>query len=200
MELTEQTLAGTWHEQFRLWLEDALDAGLPEPSGMVLSTATPGGRPGVRSVLLRGISDSGFVFHTNYNSRKGRELAANPSASLLFPWYALGRQVVVDGLATRLTGAESDAYWACRPFPSQLSALASPQSEVIGSREILLDRRRALEQQYPAGRPIPRPAHWGGFRLAPDVVEFWQAGANRLHDRLRYRRDGATWVIERLAP
>ena len=198
-KLTESTLAATWLEQFSGWLEDAITAEVAEPYAMVVSAATPGGRPSVRTVLLRGISESGFVFHTNYASRKGQELAANPPVALLFPWYDLGRQVVVDGYAEVLDAAESDAYWATRPQGSQLSALASPQSQVIESREELEGRRATLFDKYGEG-PVPRPSHWGGFRVVPTAVEFWQAGANRLHDRLRYRRDVDTWIIERLAP
>ena len=197
--LSESTIAPTWLGQFELWMNDALQAGLAEPYGMVVATATPDGRPSVRSVLLRGVSDAGFVFHTNYSSRKGVELAANPSAALIFPWYSLGRQVVVDGAAERLPQLESDAYWASRPQPSQLSALASPQSLVIGSREELEVRRSRIEEQY-GDQPVARPAHWGGFRVVPEAVEFWSAGQNRLHDRLRYRMHGGTWILERLAP
>ncbi|HYN98358.1 MAG TPA: pyridoxamine 5'-phosphate oxidase, partial [Actinomycetota bacterium] len=169
--LSESTIAPTWLGQFELWMNDALQAGLAEPYGMVVATATPDGRPSVRSVLLRGVSDAGFVFHTNYSSRKGVELAANPSAALIFPWYSLGRQVVVDGAAERLPELESDAYWASRPQPSQLSALVSPQSQVIGSREELEARRSQIEEQY-GDQPVARPEHWGGFRVVPDAVEF----------------------------
>ncbi|MEX0790816.1 MAG: pyridoxamine 5'-phosphate oxidase [Actinomycetota bacterium] len=197
--LSEDDLAPTWIEQFDRWMDDALRAGIAEPYGMVVSTASPGGRPSSRSVLLRGVSKAGFVFHTNYHSRKGGELAANPAVSLLMPWYDLGRQVVVDGRAERLSSQESDAYWAARPQASRLSALASPQSQVIGSREELEVRRATLVDRYGEG-PVPRPSHWGGFRVAPTSVEFWQAGADRMHDRLRYRLEGGAWVVERLAP
>jgi pyridoxamine 5'-phosphate oxidase len=197
--LSENNLASTWFEQFDRWLKDALGAELAEPYAMVVSTATPEGRPSVRSVLLRGVSEAGFVFHTNYTSRKGRELAANPAAALLFPWYELRRQVVVDGDIEVLGAAESDAYWASRPQGSQLSALASPQSQVIGSREELEGLRAIMFDKYGTG-PVPRPSHWGGFRVVPTAVEFWQAGTDRMHDRLRYRLDGGTWLVERLAP
>lgn len=197
--LSENNLASTWFEQFDRWLTDALGADLAEPYAMVVSTATPEGRPGVRSVLLRGVSEAGFVFHTNYTSRKGRELAANPAAALLFPWYELRRQVVVDGNIEVLGAAESDAYWASRPQGSQLSALASPQSQVIGSREELEGLRAIMFDKYGTG-PVPRPSHWGGFRVVPTAVEFWQAGTDRMHDRLRYRLNGGTWLVERLAP
>ncbi len=180
-------------------MDEALNAGIAEPYGMVVSTASPDGRPGSRSVLLRGVSQAGFDFHTNYDSRKGRELAANPAVSLLMPWYDLGRQVVVDGSAERLSSAQSDTYWATRPRPSQLSALASPQSRVIGSRDELEGRRARLLEEY-GEDPVPRPPHWGGFRVAPTAVEFWQAGINRMHDRLRFRLEGGTWIVERLAP
>lgn len=197
--LSEDDLAPTWAEQFDRWMKDALGAGLAEPYAMVVSTSTPAGRPSVRSVLLRGVSEAGFVFHTNYTSRKGRELAANPAAALLFPWYNLRRQVVVEGNVEVLDAAESDAYWASRPQGSQLSALASPQSQVLGSREELEGRRATLFDKYGEG-PVPRPSHWGGFRVVPTAVEFWQAGPNRMHDRLRYRLEEGTWLTERLAP
>lgn len=198
--LSEAGLAATWLEQFRLWQQDAVDSGLTEPYAMVLATATPEGRPGARSVLLRGVDEAGFVCHTNYTSRKARELAANPAASLVFPWYDLGRQVVVDGRVERLGAAESDAYWETRPFSSRLSALASPQSQVIADRKVLEDRHAKLRAKYPPGSHVPRPDRWGGLRIVPDTVEFWQAGPNRLHDRLRFRRAGTGWIVERLAP
>jgi pyridoxamine 5'-phosphate oxidase len=197
--LSEGDFAPTWDQQFSRWLEDALGASLAEPYAMVVSTSTPEGRPSVRSVLLRGVSEAGFVFHTNYTSRKGRELAANPAAALLFPWYDLGRQVVVDGTVEVLEAAESDTYWASRPQPSQLSAVSSPQSQVMGSREELESRRAAMLDKYGSG-PVPRPAHWGGFRVVPTAVEFWQAGTDRMHDRLRYRLEQGAWKVERLAP
>jgi pyridoxamine 5'-phosphate oxidase len=198
--LTEAGLAGTWLEQFRVWQQDAVDAGLAEPYAMVLATATSDGRPGARSVLLRGVDEAGFVCHTNYTSRKGREIAENPAASLLFPWYDLGRQVVVDGRAESLSAAESDAYWEIRPFDSRLGALASPQSQVIPGRQMLEDRHAELRRQFPPGSHVPRPEHWGGLRIVPEAVEFWQARPNRLHDRLRFRRSGGSWTVERLAP
>lgn len=198
--LSEEPIASTWVAQFELWLDDAVKAGIAEPFAMVFSTATPEGRPSGRSVLLRAMDASGFVCHTNYNSRKGREVAANPMAALVFPWYELGRQVVVDGRVERLGTEESDAYFASRPHLSRLSALVSPQSQVIKSRRVLEDRHAQLQREYPEGTPVPRPAHWGGLRIVPDAVEFWQARPNRLHDRLRYRRDGDTWITERLAP
>ena len=197
--LSEDDLAPTWAQQFDRWLKDALEARLAEPYAMVVSTSTPQGRPSVRSVLLRGVSEAGFVFHTNYTSRKGQELAANPAAALVFPWYVIGRQVVVDGNVEVLDAAESDAYWASRPQGSQLSALASPQSQVIESREELEGRRATLFDKYGTGQ-VPRPSRWGGLKLVPTAVEFWQAGPDRLHDRLRYRLEDGAWLVERLAP
>ncbi len=199
-ELSEDTLAGTWLEQFNRWHQVVLSADLAEPYAMVVATATPEGRPGVRTVLLRGVAESGFVFHTNHNSRKGRELSANPRASLLFAWYDLNRQVIVDGMVQKLNPAESDAYWDSRPFGSRLSAMASPQSQVVDSRSVLEDRHASLESLYRPDQPLPRPAHWGGFLVVPDSVEFWQGRPNRLHDRLRFRREDDDWIVERLAP
>ena len=163
---------------------------------MVLATAGADGGPGARTVLLRGVDERGFVFYTNYHSRKGRELEANSRAALVFPWYALSRQVVVDGTAERLTPEESDRYFSERPVGSRLSAVASPQSQVVGSREELEQLWRQTEA---AGAPT-RPEWWGGFRVVPDAVEFWHGRENRLHDRLRFRWDGGAWELERLAP
>jgi pyridoxamine 5'-phosphate oxidase len=183
-------------EWFRAWRELAVG----EPNAMVVATAAPGGRPSARTVLLKGINHDGFAFYTNYDSRKGRELAANPQATLLFSWHPVGRQVVVEGPVARLTPAESDAYWATRPWGSRIGAAASPQSRVVSGRQELDDRFAAVEAEY-AGRDIPRPAHWGGYRVAPDRIEFWQGRANRVHDRLLYSRDDAGgWRLERLAP
>jgi pyridoxamine 5'-phosphate oxidase len=181
-------------------LAEAQSAGLPEPNAMVVATATASGSTGARTVLLRGVDERGFAFYTNYGSRKGRELEDNPRASLVFPWYALSRQVIVDGTVERLSPEESDEYFAARPPGSRLSALASPQSEVIESREALERLWEAAAAGNPAGSPPARPDWWGGFRVEPHAVEFWQGGENRLHDRLRFRRDGGEWVLERLAP
>jgi len=185
-------------EQVRRWLADAEAAGVPEPTGFSLTTVDPTGRPSSRNVLLRGL-DSGLVFYTNRTSAKGRDLAADPRCAALFSWFGLQRQIRVEGLAFPVADAESDAYFATRPRGSQVGAWASPQSEVIPDREELERRVAEIEERFD-GVEVPRPAHWGGYRLVPDVVEVWQGRPSRLHDRLRYRRDGDGWVIERLAP
>jgi len=166
---------------------------------MTLATATRGGRTSARMVLLKGIDDRGFLFFTNYASRKGRELAANPHAALVFYWREVNRQVRVTGRVSKLPGAESDAYFATRPHGSRLAALASRQSAVIPSRAALETRFAELERRYPGDSP-PRPINWGGYRVHPDEIEFWQQGANRLHDRLRYRKSRGAWILERLSP
>lgn len=186
--------------QFQAWFDAAVAAGHPEPNAMAVATATLEGAPSARMTLLKGLDERGFVFYTNYESRKGGELAANPRAALIFFWVLLERQVRVEGRVERVSGAESDTYFHSRPVGSQLGAAASPQSQVIGGRAELEQAYRALEETY-AGREVPRPPHWGGFRVLPHVIEFWQGRPSRLHDRLRYTRapDG-DWRIERLAP
>lgn len=198
--LAEKDLARDPFRQFEKWFEEAGAAKLPEPNAMVLSTADRSGRPSSRTVLLRGADGRGFVFFTHYEGRKGRELEANPRASLLFPWFALERQVIVEGPVTRVAPEESDAYFQSRPRGSQIGAWVSQQSAIIPSRAVLEDGYKAVEKKYD-GREVPRPANWGGFRLDPETVEFWQGRRNRLHDRLRFRRmkDGG-WTVERLAP
>jgi pyridoxamine 5'-phosphate oxidase len=194
-------LAGTWHEQFDRWFADAMAAGLPEPNAMVLSTADATGRPSARTVLLKGIDERGLVFFTNYESAKGAELRANPYAALLFPWFPMMRQIAVRGTVTEVDRVETETYFAGRPRTSQIAAWASPQSRVLPDRAALDDRFTATERRFPAESAVPAPPHWGGLRVAPETVEFWQGRSGRLHDRLRYRRtDQGEWIIERLAP
>jgi pyridoxamine 5'-phosphate oxidase len=200
--LDEADLADDPVEQFRRWFAAWHEVAVGDPNAMVVTTATPDGRPSVRTVLLRALDDDGFVFFSNHDSRKGRELAANPHAALLFPWHPLGRQVIVEGTATPVDAAESDAYWVTRPRGSQIAALASPQSQVIPDRAGVERRWAELETEL-AGREVPRPANWGGIRVAHERLEFWQGRERRMHDRLVYRRDVTRptgWRIERLAP
>ena len=182
------------------WLATAVAAGVPEPNAMVLSTVTGEGRPRARSVLLKELGPDGFVFYTNRTSAKGQDLAANPWACLLFPWFALQRQVIIQGPVSPLSTGDSEPYFHSRARGSQLGAWASRQSSVIGSRAELDDRYAWLAERWPDGTQVPMPSFWGGYRLRPGTIEFWQGRANRMHDRLRYRREGARWVIERLAP
>jgi len=192
--LREADVAKDPLEQFRTWFAEAA-AALETAEAVVLATATPAGAPSARMVLLKRADERGFAFFSGYESRKGRELATNPQGALLFYWQPLGRQVRVEGLVERLTDRESDAYFDSRPPASRLSAAASPQSEVVPSREALEARVRELVRE-----DVRRPESWGGFLLVPHTYEFWQHRENRLHDRLRYRRVADTWVLERLAP
>ncbi|WP_276320731.1 pyridoxamine 5'-phosphate oxidase [Phytoactinopolyspora endophytica] len=196
--LLESDAAADPFTQFRSWLHDSVTAGLPEPNAMVLATATRDGVPSSRHVLLKELDDEGFVFFTNHGSRKASELSDNPHASLCFPWFPMERQVVACGTAAAISREESQAYWVTRPRDSQIGAWASQQSTVIGSREELESEAAAMAKRFP--EEVPLPDFWGGFRLVPDTVEFWQGGLGRLHDRLRYRRAGEAWVLERLAP
>jgi pyridoxamine 5'-phosphate oxidase len=186
-------------EQFRVWLAAAREAGIYEPEAMTVSTVDAEGRPAARYVLLRGLDERGYCFYTNYRSAKARALAAHPYAALTFGWLQIHRSVRVEGPVERLPEAESDAYFAGRPRAARISAWASPQSEVISSREELERAAAAVERRF-AGAEIPRPPHWGGFLVRPERIELWQGRSGRLHDRLRYERAGAGWRIERLAP
>lgn len=185
----------------RRWLDEAVEAGLHEPNAVVVASVGADGRPAARTVLLKGLDDAGFVFYTNYASRKGRELEASGRAALLFPWHDLQRQVRVEGAVTRVDPAESAAYFAQRPRGSQLGAWASPQSDVVGSRSELDQRYAEVEARF-AGVDVPVPPHWGGYRVTPETVELWQGRSGRMHDRLVYRpaEAGEGWVVERLAP
>ena len=198
--LSERDLASDPFAQFQLWFGQAVAAGVPQPNAMSLATVGLDGRPAARMVLLKGLDEQGFVFYSNYESRKGAELAAKPWAALLFYWVELHRQVRIEGQVARVSAEESDAYFASRPLGSQIGASASPQSQVIAGRDALDARVRELEAAY-ADQAPPRPAYWGGYRVIPTSIEFWQGRLNRLHDRLRYRRDQENgWLVERLAP
>lgn len=199
--LQEADVARDPLRQFTLWYEAAVAAKVPEPEAMTLSTATPEGRPSARIVLLRGYDDRGFCFFSNYNSHKGRELAANPYAALTFHWVEQERQVRIEGRVEKTSAAESDAYFFSRPSRSRIGAWSSPQSDVIPNRETLDELFKRFKEQYPDESAIPRPEHWGGYRLIPTRIEFWQGRPSRLHDRLQFSRDGeADWKLQRLAP
>jgi pyridoxamine 5'-phosphate oxidase len=196
--LDEAELAPTWLGQFHRWFADAQTAGLVEPNAMVLATAHPSARPSLRTVLCKGVDARGFLLFTNLGSRKGAEALANPQASLLFPWHPLERQVIVEGTVERVDPAEADAYWASRPYGSRLGGAASAQSQVIASRAVLEEEQERLARAHPEA--VPRPESWGGLRIRPQSVEFWQGRHDRLHDRLRYRAEHGDWTVERLSP
>lgn len=185
--------------QFTRWFDAALQAGVPEPNAMHLATVDADGRPAGRIVLLKGIQDGGFVFYTNYQSRKGQELAAHPVASLTFFYQELERQIRIEGSVEKVSAEDSDAYFKSRPRGSQIGAWVSHQSDVIVSRQALEEHQHELVIKF-GGQAIPRPPHWGGYRVIPDQVEFWQGRPSRLHDRIRYRLEDRRWVIERLSP
>lgn len=197
--LDEQQVGRDPLQQFGLWMVEAIHAKVPEPTAMNLSTVDAGGRPSGRIVLLKGVDPRGFVFFTNYESRKGRDLAARPVAALTFMWKELERQVRIEGTVEKVSGAESDAYYETRPLGSRIGAWASPQSEAIENRAWLEERLAALTKEY--GEQPTRPEHWGGYRVMPERIEFWQGRLSRLHDRIVFtREEGGGWKIARLAP
>ena len=196
--LDESRVSSDPFKQFRQWLREAAGRRAPLPEIMTLATATRSGRPSARTLLLRIFDNSGFVFYTNYSGRKGKELAENPRAALVFYWPRLGRQIRVEGSVAKVSPRESDNYFSSRPRDSQLSAWASQQSRVVRNRRFLEEQVKRFDQKY--FREVPRPPNWGGYRLQPSVFEFWKERPGRLHDRLRYRRSGGRWIVERLAP
>jgi len=199
--IDENGIASDPFHQFTTWYDEAVAAGLPEPEAMTLSTATLEGRPSARIVLLRGYDERGFCFFSNYASQKGRELAANPYAAVTFHWVELERQVRIAGRVEKVSAAESDAYFKSRPAQSRIGAWSSPQSEVIASRDTLEQLVKEYQEKYSDEAAIPRPEHWGGYRVLPERIEFWQGRPSRLHDRLRFSRiEQESWTLERLAP
>ncbi|MET0236026.1 MAG: pyridoxamine 5'-phosphate oxidase [Kibdelosporangium sp.] len=198
--LDESELAATWHDQLQYWLDQAARLGVIEPNAMVLATSDPQGRPSSRTVLAKGLDERGVVFFTNYTSTKSHELNATRYASATFPWYSLQRQAHVRGSVEKVDAAETAAYWASRPRESQLGAWASPQSVVVSGRNTLDSSLANIKRQFADADEVPVPPHWGGWRIRPDVVEFWQGRRNRMHDRLRYRESMDGWKVERLGP
>jgi len=196
----ESALAETWHEQLENWLSQAMSEALAEPNAMVLATADADGRPSSRTVLCKGLDERGVVFYTNYTSVKSHDLTATRYASATFPWYPLQRQVTVRGEVEKVSADETAAYWAQRPRGSQLGAWASPQSRVVDGRRALENAQRNIERRFADVEHIPAPPHWGGWRIRPDFVEFWQGRQDRMHDRLRFHRTDDGWHVERLAP
>jgi pyridoxamine 5'-phosphate oxidase len=199
-ELDEATVASDPIEQFARWMADAIAEPLPEPTAMALATVSASGRPRARMVLLKSFDEAGFTFYTNRTSRKASDLAEVPRACLVFPWHPMQRQVIVEGTVTALSTGQSEPYFHSRPRGSQLAAWASRQSTLIASRSELEDRYAELAERWPEGTEVPMPDFWGGYRLEPEIVEFWRGRPSRMHDRLRYRRTPAGWLLERLAP
>jgi pyridoxamine 5'-phosphate oxidase len=199
--LDEGWLASTWLEQFTLWFDEAkASPDLVEPNAMVFATADAAGHPSARTVLLKAIDERGLVLYTNLHSRKGRAATENPRGCLVFPWHPIERQVIVAGAIEPVDPEDADAYFASRPYGARIGALASPQSQTIADRSVLEASREELEARYPPEGEVPRPEQWSGLRIVPETVEFWQGRPNRLHDRLRFRREGEAWLVERLAP
>jgi pyridoxamine 5'-phosphate oxidase len=198
--LSEAELAATWHEQLQLWLDEAIQAGAPEPNAMVLATANAEGIPASRTVLMKGLDERGVVFFTNYTSAKSHDLMATRFASATFPWYTLHRQATVRGTVEKVTQAETATYWASRPRGSQLGAWASPQSIVVSDRTVLENALANVQRRFADADEVPVPPHWGGWRIRPEVVEFWQGRMDRMHDRLRFKQGRDGWKVERVGP
>lgn len=198
--LLETDLETTWHEQLQRWLDEARGAGLPEANAMVLATANAEGVPSSRTVLCKGIDERGVVLYTNYTSAKSHELEATRLASVTFPWFAMQRQAHVRGTVEKVSAEETRAYWNSRPRGSQLGAWASPQSSVVNGRGVLDSALAKIERQFAGVDEIPVPPHWGGWRIKPELVEFWQGREDRLHDRLRFRKQNDAWSVQRIAP
>ena len=197
--LSRENLRTNPFEQFSLWMDQALEAGIIDPTAMSVATVDPEGKPWQRMVLLKGFDERGFVFYTNLGSRKASDITSNPQVSLQFPWLQLDRQVIVGGMAERLADNENSDYFKSRPISSQLAAWASEQSSPIASREVLEAQFNAVQQRFESGE-VPLPEFWGGYRIVPREFEFWQGGENRLHDRFSFQRDGDSWIISRLSP
>jgi pyridoxamine 5'-phosphate oxidase len=198
--LTESDLAATWYEQLQLWLDDATRAGVAEPNAMVLATANADGLPSSRTVLAKGLDERGLVFYTNYTSSKSHDLMSSRYASATFPWFELHRQAHVRGIVEKVSPDETAAYWASRPRGSQLGAWASPQSSVVTGRGVLDSALANVKRRFADADVVPVPPHWGGWRIRPEVVEFWQGRADRMHDRLRFKQVLDVWRVERIAP
>ena len=197
-QLSETDVPGNPLPLFKLWFDQAVRAECPEPNSMTLATADKAGNPSARIVLLKGADENGFSFFTNYESQKGQDLAVRPQAALLFHWHELERQIRIQGVVERVSAAESDEYFHSRPFASRIGAWASPQSSAIPNREFLEEAEKRFKVEL--GDTPPRPEHWGGYRLRPTEMEFWQGRPSRLHDRIHYKLDGSTWKVSRLAP
>ncbi|WP_298647917.1 pyridoxamine 5'-phosphate oxidase [uncultured Proteiniphilum sp.] len=197
--LNKTEMASNPFDEFRVWLETAIASGLPEPNAMIVASATPDGRPSARVVLLKEVNEKGFVFYTNYMSRKGRELLANPFTAAVLDWHEIERQVRIEGLVEKLEDEESDAYFNVRPNDAKIGAWASPQSRIVKGREELEELQKRYTAQF-AGKEVPRPPHWGGFVIRPTLIEFWQGRPNRMHDRIAYYKVDKGWSMQRLAP